>query len=75
MLEDFTRNVGASSKFISGSLGREHLFKYLPASQTELPIRRMSVSHVVVNYFIIYIFCTTTFTICVPFFTINVGQF
>lgn len=42
LLEDFTRNVGASSKFISGSLGREHLFKYLPASQTELPIRRMS---------------------------------
>ena len=44
VLDDFTRNVGASSKFISGSLGREHLFKYLPSSQAELPPRRMSVS-------------------------------
>ena len=57
MLEDFTRNVGASSKFISGSLGREHLFKYLPASQTELPIRRMSVNAlvVIIHIFLIYI--------------------
>ncbi len=46
VLEDFTASVGASSRFGFGNtnVDREKLFQYLPASQAELPARRMSVN-------------------------------
>ncbi|XP_046645091.1 acyl-coenzyme A thioesterase 9, mitochondrial-like [Daphnia pulicaria] len=46
LLDDFTRSVlGTNSKYCAGSISREHLVKYLPATQEELPVRRMSDSY------------------------------
>ena len=45
MLEDFTKSVlGPNNRYRTGSIEREHLFKYLPTSQAELPPRRMQAS-------------------------------
>lgn len=45
VLDDFTRNVlGPNFKHGTGGVQREHLAKYLPKSQDELPSRKMSVS-------------------------------
>nr|CAH0100913.1 unnamed protein product [Daphnia galeata] len=46
LLDDFTRSVlGTNNKYNAGNVSREHLVKYLPASQDELPVRRMSDSY------------------------------
>ena len=43
VIADFSETVGAQSFFSPENRSREHLFKYLPASQSELPARRMIV--------------------------------
>jgi len=47
LLEDFAKIVGASNKYAAGNQqqGREYLYKYLPASQDELPNRTMADSY------------------------------
>ncbi|XP_032787008.1 acyl-coenzyme A thioesterase 9, mitochondrial isoform X1 [Daphnia magna] len=46
LLEDFTRSVlGPENRHGSNNMGREHLYKYLPATQAELPVRKMSDSY------------------------------
>lgn len=37
-------------------MGREHLYKYLPATQAELPVRKMSVSQPLTMFFFKYVF-------------------
>ena len=43
VVKEFEERVGYSTRFSPGSQDREQLSQYLPASQAELPPRRMIV--------------------------------